>query len=89
MSTNRRKSIRRAIGYGAKIVATDGSWNRECRVLDVSETGAKLAIDQPTELPQDFMLSLSAHGSAIRQCQVVWAAGCEIGVRFERRKAVR
>ena len=87
MPANRRKSVRRAIGYGAKIVAPDGSWNRDCRVLDVSDTGAKLVIDPLKDLPQEFVLALASQGSATRRCRVVWAAGSEIGVRFERRKA--
>jgi hypothetical protein len=46
MTANRRKAARRAIGYNAKIVALDGSWGRDCRVIDVSDTGAKIAVDQ-------------------------------------------
>jgi PilZ domain-containing protein len=84
MSANRRKSVRRAIGYKAKVVASDGSWTRDCRVLDVSQSGAKLAIDQPAELPSDFILALSERGAAMRRCHVVWTAEREIGVKFER-----
>ena len=42
-NSNRRKFVRRPLSYPAKIVATDGSWGRNCRVLDVSDGGAKLA----------------------------------------------
>jgi PilZ domain-containing protein len=84
METNRRRSVRRAIGYSARIVASDGSWTRDCRVLDVSQSGAKLAIDQPAELPSDFILALSERGAAMRRCHVVWTAEREIGVKFER-----
>jgi len=87
MSVNRRKSIRRQIGYGARIAAADGSWQRACRVLDVSATGARLALEEPAELPADFILALSAHGAATRRCRVVWKQGGEVGVRFERHKA--
>jgi len=83
MSTNRRKSVRRAIGYRAKIIASDGSWERDCRVLDVSQTGAKLAVE-PAELPRNFTLALSMLGNATRRCRVVWTANREVGVRFEK-----
>jgi hypothetical protein len=83
MSSNRRKSVRRALGYGAKIVAPDGSWGRDCRVVDVSNDGARLAIDAPADLPRDFMLALSERGRA-RRCRVVWTTDGEIGVKFER-----
>ena len=87
MSANRRKSARRAIGYGAKIVAPDGSWGRDCKVLDVSDSGARLAIEAGAELPKDFILALSMDGKATRQCHVMWAKDSEIGVVFERRAA--
>ncbi len=89
MAANRRKSVRRAIGYGAKIVALDGSWGRDCRVIDVSDSGARIAVDQPAELPADFMLALSAQGKASRRCHVMWVKETEIGVVFERRAQER
>jgi hypothetical protein len=87
MGPNRRKAVRRTIGYGAKIVANDGSWQRDCRVLDISQTGAKIAIDRAAALPRDFILALSAKGSAMRRCEVVWVLGGQLGVRFERPSA--
>jgi hypothetical protein len=84
MEANRRRAARRAIAHNAKIVASDGSWDRDCRVLDISQTGAKLAVAQASELPQDFILALSQRGTASRRCRVVWAGEAEIGVTFER-----
>ena len=86
MSSNRRKSVRRAIGYGATIVAPDASWTRKCRVIDISESGAKLALEEPGELPRDFVLVLSERGGPKRRCHVVWQMGDELGVEFERPK---
>jgi hypothetical protein len=85
MSSNRRKSVRRALGYGAKIVAPDGSWGRDCRVIDVSDGGARLALAEPADLPRNFVLALSERGGAARRCRVVWTTDGEIGVTFERR----
>jgi hypothetical protein len=87
MGTNRRRAVRRTIVYRAKILARDGSWDRDCHVLDVSQTGAKLGIAQAAELPRDFILALSMQGSATRMCRVVWATESEIGVRFEKQPA--
>ena len=89
MSSNRRKSVRRAIGYGAKIIAIDGSWAHDCRVLDVSDSGAKLTIKEQSDLPKDFILALSVDGKATRQCHVMWVKDSEIGVVFERRAQPR
>ena len=86
IEANRRKSARRSIGYGATIVAPDSSWTRKCRVLDVSESGAKLALEEPGELPKDFVLMLSERGGPTRRCHVVWETADQLGVEFERPK---
>jgi hypothetical protein len=86
MEANRRKSVRRSIGYGATIVAPDASWTRKCRVIDISASGAKLALKEPGELPKDFVLMLAERGGPKRRCQVVWAMDDEVGVAFEPRK---
>jgi hypothetical protein len=81
-NSNRRKFVRRPLSYPAKIVATDGSWGRNCRVIDVSDGGAKLALEKPAELPQEFILALSVRGKAARKCQLMWTDENEIGVQF-------
>jgi hypothetical protein len=73
-------------GYTARIVAIDGTWHRDCRVGDVSDTGAKLTIHGPVagiDL-QEFFLMLSASGNAHRRCERIWLNGDEIGVRFHK-----
>ena len=84
MQRNRRKYPRRGLQYPARIVAPDGSWEHSCRVLDISDGGAKLAAEVPPDLPRDFILALSEHGRATRRCELVWADAGEIGVRFSR-----
>jgi hypothetical protein len=83
MSSNRRRSVRRAIGYGATIVAPDGAWTRKCRVVDISQSGAKLALEDLSELPRDFILMLSERGGPKRRCRVVWTESDQIGVKFD------
>lgn len=84
MTKNRRKFARRPIAYPAKIVASDGSWGRRCRVIDVSEGGAKLATESAVDVPANFILAFATRGHAMRKCHVVWSDGCELGVRFLR-----
>jgi PilZ domain-containing protein len=83
MSSNRRKFPRKPITHKAKIVGNDGSWGRNCRVVDVSASGAKLMTDQPLKLPKEFMLALSGHGGPLRKCHLVWSNDNEIGVAFD------
>jgi hypothetical protein len=86
MSSNRRRSVRRTIGYGATIVAPDRAWTRKCRVLDISQSGAKLALEDLSGLPDDFLLMLSERGGPKRRCRLVWTTDDQIGVEFERGK---
>lgn len=73
-------------GYSAKIMAIDGTWERECRIGDVSEVGAKLTVHGSVSGidTREFFLVLSPTGSAHRRCERVWLSGDEIGVRFLR-----
>jgi len=86
MSSNRRKFVRRAIGYAATIFAPDGSWSRKCRVIDISQTGAKLGFEEASDLPPNFVLALSERGGPTRHCRLMWAANEQAGVEFERPK---
>jgi hypothetical protein len=73
-------------GYSARIMAIDGTWQRDCRVSDVSSSGAKLTIHGPVSGIDihEFFLVLSATGKAHRRCERIWLNGDEIGVRFLR-----
>ena len=71
-------------GYTARIVAIDGTWQRDCKIGDVSDTGAKLKIQGSLVGidMQEFFLVLTASGAAHRRCERIWLSGDEIGVRF-------
>ena len=66
------------------IMGIDGTWRRECRMADVSQTGARLRIKGSFEGLdlREFFLLLSSTGLAFRRCQLVRVAGEEIGVKF-------
>ena len=78
--SNRRKFNRQVLGYPAKIIASDKSWGRDCRIADVSDSGARLVTQEPVDLPKEFYLAL-AH-KATRRCELRWTEGCEAGVVF-------
>jgi hypothetical protein len=73
-------------GYNARIMAIDGTWEREVRIGDVSEVGAKLTVNGTVSGidTREFFLVLSTTGSAHRRCERVWLDGDKIGVRFLR-----
>ena len=86
MSSERRTygRVQFGRGYTARIVAIDGTWQRDCKIGDVSDTGAKLTIRGSIENidMREFFLMLSPTGNAFRRCEVIWLNGDEIGVRF-------
>ena len=71
-------------GIPVHIMGIDGTWRRDCTMIDVSQTGARLCIEGSLEGLdlKEFFLLLSSTGLAYRRCQLVRIAGEQIGVRF-------
>jgi PilZ domain len=62
----------------------DGTWRRDCKMIDASQTGARLLIEgslQGLDLGEFFLL-LSSTGLAYRRCKLVRVDGDQIGVEF-------
>jgi hypothetical protein len=66
------------------IMGLHGTWRRECRMVDVSRTGARLLIEGSCEGLdlKEFFLLLSSTGLAYRRCRTVQFAGDQIRVEF-------
>jgi hypothetical protein len=66
------------------LMGADGTWQRSASLLDVSETGARLAIEGSTDVlrAREFFLLLSSTGLAFRRCELIWIDGSDVGVRF-------
>ena len=73
-------------GVPVQILALDGSASWPCRMLDAGETGAKLQLGFAANrfTLTEFILLLSTTGTSARQCELVWANGDMIGVRFNK-----
>lgn len=71
-------------GIHVHIMGIDGTWRRDCMMIDVSRTGARLCIEGPFDGLdlKEFFLLLSSTGLAFRRCQLVRVAGDQIGVKF-------
>jgi PilZ domain len=71
-------------GIPAHMMGIDGTWRRDCRMEDVSETGAKLTVEGSVEglHLKEFFLLLSSTGLAYRRCELSWVNGDQIGVNF-------
>jgi hypothetical protein len=64
------------------MMGIDGTWRRDCVMLDVSEIGARLRIEgslQGLNL-KEFFLLLSSTGLVYRRCELVRVDGDELGI---------
>jgi hypothetical protein len=81
-----RKSERVDFERGVRvyIMGIDGSWRRQCMMIDVSQTGARLCIEGSFEGLdlKEFFLLLSSTGLAFRRCRMVRVDGNKIGIQF-------
>jgi hypothetical protein len=62
----------------------DGTWRRDCMMVDVSQTGARLCFEGSLEGLdlREFFLLLSSTGLAFRRCKLIRVDGDQIGVQF-------
>ncbi len=86
MAYGDRKSTRVSFEGGLKsyIVGIDGSWRVACSMSDISQTGARLTITDPS-IPvthKEFFLAISTSGAVHRRCEVIRRDGDQLGVRF-------
>jgi hypothetical protein len=66
------------------MMGIDGTWRRDCLLIDVSQTGARLLIEGSLEGLdlKEFFLLLSSTGLAYRRCELVRVDGNQIGDAF-------
>jgi PilZ domain len=69
------------------MMAIDGTWARNCLLIDVSDSGAQLAIESPCPSTEEFFLLLSRVGVPVfRRCKRAWVEGDRIGVSFDKKR---
>jgi PilZ domain-containing protein len=77
-----RKKTRRQFHYNAKILKDKDSPPFACAISDISDSGARLSLENDVELPDTFILLLTPNGDARRHCRVIWRDGLTLGVKF-------
>ena len=73
-----RTTVRR-IGWLSRI---KGEQVRECTVWDESDSGMRLVVSRPDEIPDAFYVYTRLDSASRRHCRVVWRTDREIGVEF-------
>ncbi len=66
----------------ASMTVDDGITNRDCFVLDVSPSGARLVTDVAIDVRDRFGLALVPERPKHQPCEVVWRRGKTYGVKF-------
>jgi hypothetical protein len=84
-----RVSFERTID--AQVMGVDGTWRRDCKLADVSVSGARLIVCGSLEGLdlKEFFLILTSNGAAFRRCELIRVNGDEIGVRFLKKSETR
>jgi hypothetical protein len=81
MRVERRKHDRVSCNRPAYL--WDGKRREPCSVVNVSAGGAKVILDQPMTLPENFVLALTQNGKVARRCRMVWQSSSDLGVEFQ------
>jgi hypothetical protein len=76
-----RQNQRKRTFIGAKILLNGGASVLDCLVKDLSDGGARLALDGAPSVPREFDL-LFSDGRSFR-CTVQWRMITGLGVRFK------
>ena len=77
-----RKKPRRQFHCNARILIDKNTPLIACSISDISESGARIALESEETLPDTFLLLLTPNGGARRHCRVVWHDGMVVGVQF-------
>lgn len=79
---NRTPVPRAEVNCPAWIDFGDGSPLLSCTAVNLSRTGAKLAVNPRTSLPEQFVVRFTPGGEIAMLCKVVWSRDGAVGLRF-------
>jgi hypothetical protein len=82
MRKDLRMAAREAMGTKVWIRFDDGFSVRQCRLVDLSSSGARLLVDAPNDVASRFSLLLTRDSAPGRRCRIKWRQGREIGAEF-------
>jgi hypothetical protein len=80
-NTEGRAAKRLRVLKSAKIVFNLSQSMVDCTVRDLSDTGAKLLLSKPTDVPDEFRIVFT-QDNTIRDAQVKWRKAEQLGIVF-------
>lgn len=84
MAIEKKRETRRSVHQPGLIALEGGFARRKCSVVDLSQTGARLSLEDASPLTKVFTLSLNGDMRRGFRCELVWQRGKTAGVRFSR-----
>jgi hypothetical protein len=82
MALTKKRELRRSVQQDGWLTLDGGFAARQCKVLDLSPSGAKIIVDDPKAVATTMRLAFSRDARTGRTCEVVWRRGKTLGVRF-------
>lgn len=83
MAVTKKRDVRRSVQQAGWITLEGGFAARQCDVLDLSATGAKVVLDDPGSVTTSkIRLAFARDARTGRDCEVVWRRGKTLGIRF-------
>jgi hypothetical protein len=76
----RRQYTRYQANIPAKIDPGCGSVLQECVLTNISQGGARITIEAPEKLPDQFVVVLAP--SVHRDCKIIWRSDSQVGIEF-------
>jgi hypothetical protein len=77
----KHRPSRRRTNQPAWVTVDGGFATRQCTILDISEGGARLRVDDPHFVKPQFQLKLD-RTSPGRPCKIAWKKDDVIGIKF-------
>jgi hypothetical protein len=81
-TARKKRDNRKSMRQTAWIILDGGFAARTCTVLDLSETGAKISIDEPSTVATRLRLAFTRDATRGRHCEVIWRRGRTLGLKF-------
>ncbi|WP_213737335.1 PilZ domain-containing protein [Bradyrhizobium sp. dw_411] len=81
---NKKREARRSLHQPGWVTLDGGFAARQCVVQDLSNSGAKITLDDASVLTGKLRLAFSRDARTGRACEVVWRRGKSFGVKFVR-----
>jgi hypothetical protein len=78
---NKRRAERKRVLRGGKIILGNLMSTFECKLRNVSDTGALLLVSNAADIPNEFYLAVDFQPGR-RPCHVAWRKLDQLGVEF-------